>query len=124
MSEIFKHASFYYKGKKVATCSGSETTINSGDEDQIGDEGWMGTSDGATTTKFNSDHIVPVKGVGVSIVKDMLAKKYVDVASGILDGAIYKMKMRITTCSFTSQAANGTLTGRFEFRGGDPEIVG
>lgn len=120
----FRHASFYFKGKKVATCNALEETIQTGNEDQIGDEGWMGVSSGARMTKLSTDHIVPVAGIGVSILEAMLADEYVDVGLGIVDGKVHKLKMAIIQGTYSSSAPNGTLTGKFEFSGGAPELVG
>lgn len=124
MPDVFRHFSMYFKGRKVATASGNQYDIDTNNEDQIGDEGWMGVSDGAKMTKLSTDCVVPVAGVGVSIVADMLNNKYVDIGLGIVDGKVHKVKMAIMKASFTADATKGTLNGKFEFSGGKPEITG
>ena len=124
MAETIRHASVYYQGKKVAMFSGFEETLETGNEDQVADEGWIGVSDGAKMTKLSTDAIVPVKGIGVSLIKDMLNNKYIDIGLGIVDGTIHKITMSIMRATITSEAANGTLKGKFEFSGGKPVIIG
>jgi len=36
-----RHASMYLNGKKIAECFKSKTSLNSGDEPQFGDEGFL-----------------------------------------------------------------------------------
>lgn len=124
MAKVFRHASVYYKGKKVAMFSGFEETISSGNEDMIGDGGWEGRSSGAKTTKLTTDAIIPVAGTGVSVIRDLLNDEYVDIGLGIVDGTIHKIKMGVNEASITSEAANGTLRGKFSFSGGKPELAG
>lgn len=122
--ELIRNASFYFKGKKVATCSGYTYTVSSNNEDQIGDGAWLGTTDGVNTSKLNTNCIVPVKGVGVDILTSMLAKKYVKIGLGIVDGKIHKVNMKIMNAEYETDMARGSLTGRFEFSGGEPNLAG
>ncbi len=124
MAQRFRHASIYYKAKKVANFSGFEETITSGNEDMIGDDGWEGRSSGAKLTKLSTDAIIPVAGVGVSVIRDLLNDEYVDIGLAVIDGAVHKIKMGVDESVITSEAANGTLRGKFSFSGGKPEIVG
>lgn len=124
MAKTIRHFSFYYKGRKAATCNSTDYNIENGGEGQIGDEGWMGRSQGAILTRLSTDHVVPVEGVGLSVVRDMLNQNYVDVGLGIVDGKIHKVEMAIASANFRGEAANGTQMGRFEFEGGKPEAVG
>lgn|SRR5690554_5572351 len=124
MSERIRHFSIYRSGRKVAQASGNSYDVNSNDEAQFADEGYIGHSDGATTTRLSTDMIVPVRRSAMNqLLEDMLAKKYIDIGLGVLGGSVHKVKMRCITCNLTGQAQNGTLTGRFEFEGGVPEIV-
>jgi hypothetical protein len=124
MSERIRHFSIYRNGRKVATASGNSYDIASNDEAQIADEGYLGHSDGATTTRLSTDLIVPVRRTAMQqLLEDMMAKKYIDIGLGILGGSVHKVKMRAVTCNHTGAAANGSLTGRFEFEGGVPDIV-
>ena len=117
-----RNFSLFYGGRMVATASGHEYTIDMGSEDQIGDGEWLGVSDGVPTTKLTSTEIVPVAGIGVSILQDMLARKYVDVGLGIVDGKIHKITMRARQGRYTTETAHGTLHGEFEFTGGTPKL--
>lgn len=124
VGEVIRHMSFFYKGKKAALASGTQYDIESNDEDQFGDEGWIGSSNGAIATKIRVDTIVPVAGTRLSVVQDMLNKRYVDVGLGVVDGKIHRVQMRIRTVSFTGASQQGTLTGQWEFTGGKPEVTG
>ncbi len=54
-----RHASFYLGGKKIGTMHTNSYTLSSGDEAQFGDEGYLGHSDGASTTSCDVEVIVP-----------------------------------------------------------------
>ena len=57
----------YANGLKVAEVSGGTYEIASGDEMQIATDGYLGHSDGATTTKVSPSCIIPVKGMKVTV---------------------------------------------------------
>ena len=123
-AKVFRHASVYYKSKKVAMFSGWEETIESGNEDMIGDAGWEGRSAGAKMTKLSTDAIIPVAGMQVSVIRDLLNDEYVDIGLAVVDGKIHRITMGVDSANITSEAANGTLRGRFSFSGGKPELIG
>lgn len=104
--------------------SSNEYTIQSGDEVQIGDEGYMGHSDGATQTGIQSDAIIPVKGMEKKLEMSLLRKEYVQIGLGVVNGKVHTITMRVVEAVFTGAAANGTQTGRFRFEGGAPQIAG
>lgn len=113
----------YYKNKKVAEIASGSYDIAPGDEAQIGTDGYLGHSDGAVLTKIDAEVIVPVKGLGVTILADMLAKKYVSV--GIFaDGKSHQMDMRITHAGYSWDSKSGKATGKFTFEGGAPDLTG
>src|SRR5688572_21400831 len=94
-TKIYRHASIYYESKKVADFKGFEFTISSGNEDMVGDEGWSGRSSGAKMSKLSADAIVPIAGVQISVVRDLLNDEYVDIGLGVIDGTVYKVKMGV-----------------------------
>lgn len=123
MGERIRHASVYFKGRKVATCHQSTFDIASGDETQLGDEGYIGHSDGATMSKVECDTVVPVGGVGVTFIDSLMRKQYVEMGLALIDGKVAKVTMRIVNASFSSDAKSGALTGKFSFEGGVPKFV-
>lgn len=119
----FRHASIYLRGVKVAEAYESEEDISSGDEPQFGDEGFVGMSDGATTTTFNFTAIVPVKGMTIAVEDILLQKQDVDLALGLVNGRIHQVTVRCTNANYKSDAKAGTLVGSFKFMGGVPKPV-
>ncbi len=120
---IIRAFPLYYKGKKVAEIASGTYDVEPGDEPQYGSEGLLGYSDGTTISTIDTDCIIPVKGMGVTIVSDMLAKKYVSVGI-FVDGKSHQMDMRITHASFTWDSKSGKAMGKFKFGGGSPDVVG
>lgn len=118
-----RHASIYLNGRKVAEAYESEEDISSGDEPQYGDEGFVGMSDGATTTNFSFTAIVPVAGMTVAVENILLNKQDVDLALGLINGKIHQVTVRFTNCNFKSDAKAGTLVGSFKAIGGVPKAV-
>lgn len=120
---IIRPFPLYYGTKKIAEVSSGTYDVTPGDEAQIGTDGYLGHSDGATITKIDADCIVPVKGLGVTILADMLAKKYVQV--GIFaDGKSQQLQMRVTHASYSWDSKTGKASGKFSFEGGSPDLVG
>lgn len=117
-----KAASFYVKGAKVGTAEGGDFSIASNDEDHITDEGWS-VSDGTPTCKMTINVIVPVDGKTKRLAQALLDKEYISVQVGVVDGAVFSATMRATDASYTIDNKTGSLKGKFDFRGGEPEIV-
>ena len=121
---IFRHCTFYYKGRRVATAKSGTYSINKNREQQIGDTGWQGASVGPTTSTLSIDTLMPVTGVGVTLLSDMLDDKYADVAVAVVDGKIHQLTMSIENAEYSWDTSNGTASGKFEFSGGKPKITG
>lgn len=124
MGERIRHYSLYYQSKRVAWFKNKRLGYDTNDEAQVADDGYMGHSDGATMSSLSTDAIVPVKGIGVSIVEDALNKKYVKIGAGVIDGKVHKIEMRIKRCEYQTDEQTGSLTGSFEFEGGKPQLIG
>jgi hypothetical protein len=123
MQAIIRPFPLYYKNKKVAEIASGSYDIAPGDEMQVGAEGVLGYSDGCTVTKIEADCIVPVKGLSVTIMSDMLAKKYVSVGI-VVDGKSHQMDMRITHANYTWDSKSGKAMGKFSLEGGTPDVTG
>lgn len=117
-----KAGSIFYKGKRIALMQNITYRINTNDTQELTDGGPTNT-DGRTVTEVTCDTIVPVAGVGVSIVRDAIDHKDVALTLDILDGCIHELKdCRARTAEFTGEIASGKLTGRFEWFGPKPTI--
>lgn len=121
----FRHASLYVNGAKVAECSGSTIDIESGDEAQIGDDGFLGYSDGAITSTVSLETVRPVGGTGKKLMEEyMLNKTDVSLIGNSIEGKAFSWSsMRVTKASTKSEAKNGTLTGSYTLGSGRPDIV-
>lgn len=120
---IIRPFPIYYKNKKIAEVNSGTYDIAPGDEAQIGTDGYLGHSDGATITKIDATVIVPVKGLGVTILADVLAKKYVSVGI-VADGKSHQMDMRITHLAYDWDSKTGRAQGKVTFEGGAPDTAG
>jgi hypothetical protein len=119
----FRAPSLYLNGAKVATINKTSTEISSGDEAQYGDGAILGYSDGIPVTKITADAIIPFNGTPTSIIQAMLAKQYVTIALGVVEGKILSQDMRITSVRIDGDNQKGTLTGQFTFEGGTPTVT-
>lgn len=114
-------ASLYINGKKAGEFEGTEYDIKSGDEAQFGDPGYLGHSDGATTTSLKATGIHPVGGMTVpSLIKAMANKQDLDIALSPIDGSIHQVTMRCVGANTKSSHKNGTQMGEYSFEGGEP----
>lgn|SRR5512138_1663505 len=119
-----KSGSLFYKGKRIATLQNLTYSIKTNDTQEMTDDGVHNT-DGITTTEVSCDTLVPIAGVGVSIVNDALNHNDVDITVGIIDGKIHEIEaMRATEIQFTGEVASGKLTGKFTWIGGQPRVTG
>ncbi|KAK4045224.1 hypothetical protein OUZ56_032632 [Daphnia magna] len=102
----FRHASLYVNGAKVAECSGSTIDIESGDEAQIGDDGFLGYSDGAITSTVSLETVRPVGGTGKKLMEEyMLNTTDVSLIGNSIEGKAFSWSsMRVTKASTKSEA--------------------
>ena len=119
---VIRNAPIYFKGKKIAEIETASYEINSGDEAQIGTDGYLGHSKGAITSKFDANVIVPVAGLGVTVTDALLRKEDVNIGF-FADGKMHQAECRTTTARFDSDSRAGKLTGTFSFEGGKPETL-
>lgn len=120
---IIRPLPLYIDGKKFAEVTSGTYRIASGDEAQIATEGYIGHSDGATTTQVTPKIIIPVRGVGITVDDMLLNKRYVTV--GIpYNGKIHQIDMRIVNSEASWDFKTGAVTGDLQFEGGAPEVTG
>lgn len=118
-----RHASIFLNGRKIAEAYENEEDISSGDEPQYGDEGFVGASDGATTTNFTFTAIVPVLGMSAAVENMLLNKQDVDLSLGLINNKLHQVTVRCSGANYKSDAKAGTLIGTFKFFGGAPKPV-
>jgi len=124
-AKVIRHASVFYQSKKVANATGGTLELPANFEDQIADEGWIGTTTGPKTSKVSLNAIVPIEGVGHTMRADMLNDKYVDITVGVVDGGICEIKdMKCSNVKYEWDVKVGSQTMSLEFSGGAPVWIG
>jgi len=119
-----KSGSIFYKNKRIANMQGIEYSIKPNDGQEITDGGVHNT-DGVTTTTVTCNALVPVRGVGIDVVRDAVEHNDVDLTLAIIDGKMHELlACRATEINFTGEIATGKLTGRFSWHGPGPKISG
>jgi hypothetical protein len=119
-----KHASIFYNDKKVATMTSCKVKIKNGSGQEIADGGVYNT-DGRVTSEISCDNIVPVTGMGVPMIKDLIAQKNAVISIGLLDGAIFIFDdCRPTDVEISNDVASGKQTAAHNWMAGAPKIVG
>lgn len=120
---IIRPFPLYFRKKKVAEIQTGTYDITPGDEEQIGAEGVLGYSDGATVTKIETDCIVPVRGMKSRIIDALLKKQYAQVGV-MVDGQFHQIDMRVTHGTYSWDHKTGRAMGKFTFSGGEPDVTG
>lgn len=117
-----KGGSIYYKGKKIAMMQSIEYTITTNDGQESTDSGVHNT-DGVLVTRVTCNTLVPVRGVGISVVDDLVNHRDVDLTLAIVDGSMHELKeARGEEGQFSGEVQSGRLTGRFTWHAGTPKI--
>lgn len=111
-------------GKKAGTLNNVKQGYKSGDTSQMGQEGYIGHSDGAFLTTFSGTEVVPIAGSSFTALleKKMLLHQDVDFTC-LIGGKLHKGIGRITTMEFSAQTADGAASGTIEIEGGKPVLV-
>src|SRR6267142_5422969 len=119
---IIRPAPLYYNGLKVAEIREGSYEIDGNDQREITSEGYIGHTDGATTTTVQATLVVPVAVTEARMMPDMLLKKQV-VIGIFTDGAYHSISGRFIKMSYTWNWEKGEnrLTGHFE--GGEPKLT-
>jgi hypothetical protein len=123
-SSKVRAASIYFKGRKYAECYDSTYDWDSGDEEQFGDPGMIGYSDGAIKCSLSCKAVVPVAGSTVDMYQLMKNKEDVAVTIALIDGKIHQVDMRVLKASVQNTHKNGMQEGSFSLGGGEPDIAG
>ncbi len=120
---IIRPPQLYYGGKKVAEITEGDYELASGDQMEVAAEGYLGHTDGATTSKVNATMIAPVKGLSIPVLVDMINKKYVSIRLPE-DGKIHDLDMRCLSIRYSWNHKAGENRCVASFEGGEPELTG
>jgi hypothetical protein len=119
----YKSASLWIDGKKLGKASGGTYRTTSDAQPQITNDGYQNESEAPFTSEITADTIEPVGSTGNDLYAIMLARKAVDIAVAPIEGGIYMIKMRVINAETRWTDSNGTKTGSYTFRGGEPKRV-
>ncbi len=119
-----KHASIFYNGKRVATMTGCKVKIKNGSGQELADGGAYNT-DGQVTSEISADHIVPITGIGVPVLVDLINQQNATISVGILDGKILVFDdARPLDAEYLSEVASGKQTAAYNWQAGKPKVTG
>jgi len=107
----FRNFPWFLGSKKFAEAHGVALNADSGDEVQIGNDGILGLSDGVIQMRFELDFVVPVAGTKIDLWDYFLNKRGFS-ARMMAGGKSIMIPCRITNMNLTSEAKNGTATGK------------
>lgn len=119
-----KHASIFYNDRRVGTMTGCEVKIKNGSGQELADGGTYNT-DGQVTSEISCDNIVPITGMGVPMIKDLIDQRNAAISVGLLDGKIYVFDdCRPVDVSIKSSVNDGKQMAAFNWIASKPKISG
>jgi hypothetical protein len=119
-----KHASLFYgaTGKRVATLTGCKIKIKNGSGQELADGGPYNT-DGQVTSEISADNIVPITGMGVPMIQDLIDQATINLSVGLIDGKIMVFDdVRPLDVEISSEVASGKQTAAFNWQAGKPKL--
>lgn len=120
-NSVFKSIPVYYNGKKVAEIASHSVSLDGGDEEMFGQEGFLGWSDGIIMMTIEAQLVVPVQGITVPMLGDMIAKKYVTLGIPV-EGKLLQADMRCTNIKYDSDSKAGSTKMGATFKGPQPTV--
>ena len=121
MGKTIRSAPVYVKSRKIAEVTSGTYDHASGDEMQLGSEGYIGHSDGIDTCRMQISTIVPTAGHALDLRRIILNKEYVVIGLPI-DGGFESWEGRLVSRSYKWDNKTGVCTGDFSIEGGKPEV--
>lgn len=118
----FRSLSVYVNTRKIAEIESGTYEHNTGDEAQFGTEGYMGHSDGASTTRLTFNTVTPAVGHEVDFRRIVVNKEYAQVAIPV-DGGVEMVTMRFMSRAYNFDSRAGTVKGAFTAEGGAPDVA-
>lgn len=121
---VIRNYSVFIDSKRMGTMQTSDYNLEGGTELQIGDGEVIGASEGVMTGNLSATAIVPVantKGVLDKIQDALETHKAIQLGVGRIGPSIHKVWAWCKSARYSTNTANGTLTGQFEFIFGKPD---
>jgi hypothetical protein len=119
-----KPGSIFYNSKRVGTMQNFTYRIKNGSGQELADAGAYNT-DGQVTVEISCDNIIPITGMQVSIVEDLINQKNAEITLGLINGKLHIIDdARPVDGEFQGEVANGKQTGKFNWQGGKPKLAG
>jgi hypothetical protein len=117
---IIRSFPVYAGNQKVAEANTNDMEINSGATAVFGAEGFAGHSSGAMMTKITLKTFVPVAGVSVDWLEQIINEKRIEISIPI-SGKYYKGLATIMTAKVSSNTKEGTCEGDVSLEFGKPQ---
>jgi hypothetical protein len=118
-----KAGAIFYNGKRVGTLQGFTYRIKNGSGQELADAGAFNT-DGQITTEISADNIVPITGMGVSMIADLINQQNAEITLGLIDGKLHVIDdARPVDVEVTGEIASGKQTAKFNWQGGKPKVT-
>lgn len=111
----------FIKSKKVGQIHGTTFTIMPNRQKLFGAEGFLTLSRGAVSCGVEVDAIVPVGGMDIDVLAQIILQMDVGVQLPI-GGKQYVIDMGYTGGNVQSETETGVVRGRFTLEGGIPKI--
>lgn len=115
---------FRLNSRKVADVGNVTFSGESNNKPMFGANGYLGHTDGATTTKFAIKQVLQISGADVDLMGLVINKTRVTLeffAAGIL----YQVQNAVPMdWSIDSSTEDGSLIGSFNYEGGPPVSIG
>lgn len=112
----------FIKQKKIGQVHGTTFTIQPNRQKLYGAEGFLTLSRGAVSCGVEVEAIVPVAGMDLDLLQQMILQQDVGVQLPI-GGKQYVIDMGYTGGNITSNTETGVVQGRFTLEGGVPKIT-
>lgn len=120
---VLRPSAIYLDGKKIATLSGSTFDLASNDQRSLVLDGYLGHSDGITTSDVEVKTITPYGDTTVDQIMNLILNKRYCELQATLGSKLISFTSRCISVSFSSEVENGRLDGTFKFEGGEPTYV-
>lgn len=124
--QTFKNASIFTEGKKHGNAGKATLDMESGGEEYVGDDGYLGSTNGKQTSKLSFTDYVPTGGKPEQdiILRAFLTNKRVKFDMGPIGSKVFKFpSMKITKLKLETDMAKGTLSMDVDMTGGKPTLV-
>lgn len=118
-----KAGAVFYNKKRVAELQKFKYKIKNGSGQELADSGAYNT-DGKVTTEISADMIVPVTGLSISAVKDLIEQRNAEIVLGVVDGRLHVVDdARPIDVEIEGDIPSGKQTAAFNWQGGEPKLV-